>query len=786
MFASINGQEALNGSIIFPALTLFQGLFQPLLTVPQSITAVVVASVSWKRVEGLLLAEEADEIDSGKNLVATGFEHAVTMADCSFKWEKVEEKGDDTKVVVKKRFGVVESKPEELTNTAFFLEKITLDIPQGQKVAIVGAVGSGKSSLLSALIGEMSVTPVLGCKLPIVNGRLAYCNQQPWILTETIKENIIFNEPYDQERLAAVVEACGLGPDLEQFPAGLETEIGEKGVNLSGGQKARVALARALYFKPQVVLLDDPISALDAQVGQQVFQDAIMGYLKDSTVLLVTHQLHLLPEMDHIVVVDQNTITEQGSYIKLMSDKESKLSNLMKDYRLDNDKAKSKTKKVKEGLDVISPGKGGLIVTEDRKIGAVTFDVYWSYFKHCGGWVFVSVAVTSALLNSATQVMTNLWLTWWVSNKYNNSLEFNMRIYGVLGCVQFLFALVINAVFLLGCFRAAKFYHPIALRKLLHAPMGFFDSQPIGRILNRLSKDIESVDQNLWILLFLTTIAISGTISSLAFLCYVDLRMLFLAIPLLILYSFILIYYQRSNIELKRFEATYRSPLYSHVSETLVGISTVKAFGVKDSFIAKQMTLMDHSNQPTFLKMMAQWWINLRLNMISSVLTLVLALLGVTSSNSDNPFQPGNSGIDPNLIGVALTYALGFAATLQLLLFASSQLENEFNSVERLQVYCEQLPSEPALVREGDKDFVVKGKVEFCNVTLAYPSRPDIDILKNLSFIIPPGEKVGVIGRTGSGKSTLMTALFRLVELKEGCIKIDGQGNICLLNISYY
>ena len=330
---------------------------------------------------------------------------------------------------------------------------------------------------------------------------------------------------------------------------------------------------------------------------------------------------------------------------------------------------------------------------------------------------------------------------------------------------------MINTVFLSGCYRAAKYYHPTALAALFRAPMSFFDSQPIGRLLNRMSKDIESIDQNLWILMFLSTIAVSGAFASLCFLCYVEQRMLALALPLSILYFFILKYYQRSNIEFKRFESNNRSPLYAHVSETLAGISTVKAYGVEADFVRKQRTLMDESNVPTFLRLMAAVWVSMRIGILSSLLTLLLSLLGTSSA------------IEPSLIGLSLTYAIGFAGQLGLLLFASSQLENEFNSVERLKVFCEDLPFESSSTLEADpspSQWPSRGVISFKNVSLSYPSRPDVLILKHLDFDISAGEKVGIIGRTGSGKSTIMTALFRLVELLEGSITIDDKGTLLM------
>ena len=482
---------------------MFQGLFQPVITVPQSITAFAVAVVSWNRISDFLLCDEAienekpahpavsvNEIESSNNI-------AISASNLSFKWEHVKSTkesspGENAKVHEKLADGDTKA-----NNDAFNLTDLTFNIQKGAKIAIVGAVGAGKSSILSGMIGEMTKT---GGNL-IIQGKVAYCAQQPWILTDTVRGNIVFNQDLDIDRLETVLKACGLKRDLDGFPAGLETEIGEKGVNLSGGQKARIALARAMYFNPDILLLDDPISALDVHVGRHVFDNAIKTFLSDKTVLLVTHQLQLLPEMDYILVMSNSTIKEQGTYKELISDSKSILSGLMKDHKPDDQRPAFQKDAV---VETIVKGEGGIQVAEDQAQGNVSLDVYKDYFHRCGGILFHLVVIFSAVLNSGTQVLNSIILQWWSSNKYNLSQNTYMLYYGVSGAVQFAFALMINAVFLTGGFRyytitrATKYYHPMALWKLLRAPMGFFDSQPIGRILNRFSKDVESIDQNLW------------------------------------------------------------------------------------------------------------------------------------------------------------------------------------------------------------------------------------------------------------------------------------------------
>ncbi|KAJ3309498.1 Multidrug resistance-associated protein 1 [Boothiomyces sp. JEL0838] len=757
---------------IFPSLTLFNNLFQPILVIPQALTALVVASVSYKRVVEFLAAEEADELETlhTSSLDPNG-DVLLEIKDGSFKWEKTlkedEEKqkeADGGKKNKKKKKQEKEIDVElEPVSDAFKIENVTITVKKGSKVGIVGPVGSGKSSLLSAIIGEM---PKVSGELNL-GGKLAYCSQQPWILTDTVEGNIVFNNEFNQDRFDKVLEATGLDKDMKQFPAGVKTEIGEKGVNLSGGQKARVAMARAMYQNSDIVILDDPISALDAQVGRKVFTDAIKGFLKDKTVILVTHQLHFLPELDHIITLDKGKVAEQGTFKKLMEMK-GNMFEMMKNYSVDEEggdktAAEEKVKKDDEKND----NKGGIIVEEDQEKGSVSSQVYWHYFEKCGGIPYLCAIFITSILSSTVQVFNNIWLSWWSSDppKYDFDRSTYMTVYGLLGLGQFICALLLTTSFLTGGFRASKHYHKKALGSLMTAPMGYFDSQPIGRILNRMSKDIESVDQQIWIILFLCTISSTGLLASAVYLIYIKYELVFLVAPLAVLFFLIIMYYQRSNREFKRFESTNRSPLYAHVSETLAGLAIVKAYGVEKQFIMRQRKLMNISNIPTYLRLFASTWVSLRLEALTCTITLFLCLLG--SSNA----------IDPPSIGLALTYTLGFTGLLSLLLISSSQLENEFNSVERLSYYCDKLPKEAAFKTDHDPDaanWPTVGAISVNNITMAYPSRPDLPVLKNISFEVKPGENIGIIGRTGSGKSSLMTALFRIVELSEGTISIDG------------
>ncbi|KAH6571206.1 hypothetical protein BASA60_007281 [Batrachochytrium salamandrivorans] len=677
-FSLLNG--GISAPVIFPALSLFSILFQPLLVLPGSLTGVILAGVSWVRIRDFLLAEEAESfsIINAETTPGAPKDVAIQLTDATFRWEvqkteakKVQDSKDAKTAEKKEKSARKWMKKSSATDTPssatiaqqetdmkdesvlFHLRNITTLIKKGSLVVVVGPVGSGKSSFLSGIIGEMR------CRSGALDiyGSLGYCSQQAWILTETIQGNIMFNSPLNQTRLDAVIKASCLSNDLHQFPSGRMTQIGEKGVNLSGGQKARVSLARAMYQDCDTYLLDDPISALDAHVGAEVFDLSIKKMLKGKTVVLVTHQLHFLPEADHVIVMGNGTIAEQGTFTELMANKSG------------------------------------------------------------------------------------------------------------LGGSQVVFSLILNTSILVGGYHSAHYYHAAALKRLMAAPMSFYDSQPIGRILNRMSKDVESIDQAIWILLFLTIISSTGLLSIAILMAYVVPYMLLLIVPLIILYVFIIKYYQNANRELKRIESIQRSPLYAHISETLVGLATVKAFRVEDRFVKRQRELMNLSNTPSMLKVLGSVWVNLRIEILASTVILVLVLIGTTSD------------INSSQIGIALTYAIALTGLINLLLMAFSQLDAEMNAVERLDVYATTLPQEKA--REIDQDppvgkWPTSGAISFKNLEIRYESRPDFAVIKNLSLDIQPGEKVGIVGRTGSGKSTLMTALFRIVEPTLGCMELDG------------
>ncbi|XP_056143847.1 multidrug resistance-associated protein 1 isoform X2 [Lampris incognitus] len=771
VYVLIDDRNVLDAQKAFVSLALFNILRFPLNMLPMVISSMVQASVSMKRLRVFLSHEELQEGCVERKAIV-GSADSVSIIDGVFSWSRIE-------------------KPT--------LKRLNLHIPEGSLVAVVGHVGSGKSSLLSALLGEME-------KLEgtvAVKGSVAYVPQQAWIQNATLKDNIVFGQEKKESWYHRVVEACALLPDLEILPAGDSTEIGEKGVNLSGGQKQRVSLARAVYCDCAVYLLDDPLSAVDAHVGKHIFDKVIgpHGLLKDRTRVLVTHGLSYLPQTDLILVMIEGEITEMGSYPELMT-KEGAFSEFLHTYA-NNEHANNDTNSMpKKGLENGSPaaltgsqgaqnssnaklsqknevgevlGKkaknaevGKLTEADKANTGRVKLAVFWEYMKAIGV-VLSCISLLLFFAHHMSSLFSNYWLSLWTDDPVVNGTQPNrtmrLGIYGALGLSQGLAVFSYSIAVSIGGVLASRYLHQTMLYNVLRSPMSFFERTPSGNLVNRFAKETDTIDSIIPSIIKMFMGSMFNVMSSCVVILVATPLVAVVIPPLGLLYFFVQRFYVASSRQLKRLESVSRSPVYSHFNETLLGTSIIRAFGEQERFIRESDKRVDHNQKAYYPSIVANRWLAVRLEFVGNCIVSFAALFAVMAREN----------LSPGIMGLSISYALQLTASLTWLVRMTSDLETNIVAVEKVKEYCDtekeaEWKHESSTLPQG---WPTAGFIEVRNFGLRYRQDQDLAI-RNISATIQGGEKVGIVGRTGAGKSSLTLGLFRIIEAAEGHIFIDS------------
>ncbi|GMM27935.1 ATP-binding cassette bilirubin transporter [Martiniozyma asiatica (nom. inval.)] len=824
VFAMFSG-IALTPEIIFPALSLFDLLSDPIFALPAVITALIQCSVSLKRLNSFLMADEVDPTIVQRYEAVKNFgDVSVEIVNSTFFWKAVlpEIKGDE------------ESTLENLDAEA--LININFKAKKGQLACIVGRVASGKSTFLNSILGEMPVHANDASQEQYIkiHGSIAYCSQVPWIMNATFKENILFGHKMDNEFYQRVLEVCQLTSDLEILPDRDETLVGEKGISLSGGQKARLSLARSIYSRADVYLFDDVLSAVDAHVGQKIIDEVLgrNGILKSKTRILATNSIKILDEASRIYLLEDKRIVESGNMKSIMTKASGKLYAIITEFgrggrdspddkhndnwsiyddytdsdlseeegsplgpnlddvtgealeKFSNKVQSSKSNATLERASIASFKRINNIdgikrktaqKAEKKEVGRVKWSVFYRYAQACS-YSGIVLTLLLVFLTVATSIASNYWLMYWseknVKNGSNENVMFYIGIYALLGIGSGALTLIRAVIMWTHCsIKASKRIHSDMAKAVLASPLQFFETTPLGRIINRFSQDISKIDGPLPRIFSAIFSSIIKTIFTMIIICS---NLPFFMIIIIIL-SFVYVYYQRYYMtivrDLKRITSITRSPIFAHIQESLNGSETIRAYGQSKRFSFLNDLNIDSNQVSGFCLNSVNRWLSTRLQFIGSVIIFSTSCLALASFWTEHP-------ISTALIGLVMSYALRVTSSLSFIVRRSVEIEADVVCCERMFEYCNLPPErdEEAIKNElitAPNGWPHQGTVRFNNYSTKY--RKNLEpVLRNISLSIAAKEKIGIVGRTGAGKSSLVMSIFRIIEATEGNIEIDG------------
>ncbi|KAK9468542.1 hypothetical protein V1512DRAFT_259739 [Lipomyces arxii] len=841
-FYTIVAGHTLTTPVAFSSLALFNLMRIPLDSLAEVFTNILQSKTSVERIQDFLVESETEKYTQLTKPRADSDSPYLGFEKATFSWAT------------------------EPTNRDFKLENMDIDFKVGSLNLIVGPTGSGKTSLLMALLGEMKLlsghvylpgVTKFGEEAEIdpesgLSESVAYCAQQAWLLNDTVKNNIIFGNVLDAGRYKVVVEACGLKRDFEILEGGDETEVGERGIALSGGQKQRISLARALYSPARHLLLDDVLSAVDSHTAVWIYENCIMGPLMlGRTVILVSHNVALtLPGAKHVIVLEKGTIAQQGSVQEVLDSEilgdDDLIKSSVSNAQSRNISRNASVANLQKQLDIIaaeeaepaialpedikpanskgvdSKNKYKLVLEEGQSTGNVKLSVYLTYMKALGGVGFWFMNAAFFGVFQYLIVGQSWWIRTWadgmsssqditdipsalsyvksnlaapvrtyiaaslpssipsVETIYENTMNlkrdvqvdiqahstyYYLFVYALFTGAYLLIVFMREGYMFIGSLAASRSIFEKLLHRVMRAKPRFFDATPIGRIMNRFSKDMEITDQEIAPVFVSLGHSVLSVVVIICIVTYIMPMFLFAAAGIMLMFWIIVKLFLSASREVKRMDAVTRSPIYQHFGETLVGITTIRAYGYEDRFIKENEERIDDNNRPFWSVWVCNRWMSYRVDVVSSLVSFFTAVFVLIF----------NGKIDSGLAGLSLTYAVMFADGLMWFVWLYAMNEMNMNSVERINeyMYIEQEAPEVIDGHRPPSGWPAKGAIKVDDLSLRYaPGLPFV--IKNVTFEIKPTQKIGIVGRTGAGKSTIASAFFRFLEAETGKIIIDG------------
>ncbi|KAN0024954.1 hypothetical protein ACTFIV_009363 [Dictyostelium citrinum] len=792
--------------VTFTAMTIFANLKLPLIYLPEDIYKVIGLLPSMKRIENFLKSSESlkskENNQNNQNNPNNNQDNDIIIENCTFQWNEPENNLFEFDESDEGEEQEQEEEQEEIENFNYKLNDINLIAPKGKLTMICGIVGSGKTSLVCGLIGE--IYKVNGSVSGVPNN-ISFTSQQPFLLSASLRENIVFGNEFDLERYKKVIESTALTKDIVNL-AGLDlTEIGERGINLSGGQKQRISLARALYANSDCFILDEPLSAVDPEVASHLFDHCIQGELmRNKTRILVTHQLQFIPYADHIIVLDSNGQLIQGTYQEL-NEKGIDFNSIMKTKEIKKEVVQEKnnkyeTNEIEDEIEIENEiinvnsvirdkndsnliEKAKLLVKEDKNEGEVEFNVYKQYFSYGSSSLMIFITISFFFIGQMVYKISDFWLAIWTERSIEGKSDSFYIGYYLLLIGIFIILLMIRTYSLSRItFSIGKNLHSALLKSVTYASCRFFDTNPSGRILNRFSKDISDIDVHMLDIFSEVSICFSELIVGLISIVFI---IPIIIIPLTLLFIIYYIYqrlYRPSARELNRWESITLSPVFSLLQECYNGLLTIRTYRQESRFIKTMFDNININLGCIFYSFAVHRWISMRMEVMGCVMVFFTSLAAslFTSNNG--------------LAALSVTTALSLNGYLSWGVRRIVELEVKMNSFQRIQSYIE-IPKEgnnfsilstdsvndqqhhlSNYSSRDDSDSIDwpnKGIIEFKNVEIKYQPNSEPN-LKDLSFKVEANEKIGIVGRTGAGKTTIASSLFRMVECSKGSILIDG------------